>query len=121
MIVAGITVGADAVGVKVVVIEDTVHVIFCDNLLAHVHNALHSLITGRIKHNIVASTQQESTLAQSNVLWVTGCVPLVNTVTAIAIGINPCVAFHTSLVATLNGIGQRIPSGHLATRASEVT
>ena len=120
LVVAGTAVAGDAVGVEVVVVEDTVDIIFRDDFLAHVHNALHRLVARRVKNHIVAGAQQQSRLAQGHVHGVAGSVPLVDAVAAVAVGVDPGVALHASLVTCLDGIGERVPGGHLAASAGEV-
>ena len=115
VVVVGGVVGGNATGIEIVVVEDAVHVIVGDNLLAHVHNAVDGALLRGVKDDVGAVGDEPSVVLQ---FLVFGGVPV--GAGAEAVGVHPRVALHAALVAAFHHILQRVVAGVLAAGACQV-
>ena len=120
VVVGGRVVGGNAVGIEIVVKDDAVHIIFGDDFLDDVDDALarggEAGVEDGCRRAVAGVGQQHAGIHKFLVLR---CIPVGPR--APAIGVYPGVALDAALVALLDGISQGVVARVLAARAGQVT
>ena len=99
--------------IEVVVEHQSVAVILCDDVLAHIHNALAHLGQARIEHRFIVVLHEPLGVRVHIVQFTLP--PQASRTRGIAIGIDPGINLNAALVPLFNQIGKRVERRSLAT------